>query len=57
MPGRSRSQMRFMFAVQEGKAKVPGLSKKEAADFTKGVDMSKLPEKVKAPPKKKRTGG
>jgi len=50
MPSQSKSQFRLMKAVQSGSIKVPGLSKKEAEDFTKGMTKQrwgKLKEKVK----------
>lgn len=50
MPVRSKAQYRLMKAVESGSAKVPGLSKEEAKDFTKGMTSkrwSKLKEKIK----------
>ena len=44
-PSKSRAQYRFFKAAEEGK--VPGVSKKTAEEFTKGVKPSTLPEKVK----------
>jgi hypothetical protein len=34
MPAKSKAQFRFMKAVESGSLKVPGLSKKEAKEFT-----------------------
>lgn len=48
MPAKSKAQFRFMKAVESGKIKVKGLSKKEAAEFTKGMtssDYKKLKER------------
>jgi hypothetical protein len=36
-----------MKAVESGKAKAPGLSKKEAAEYTKGQSPKGLPEKAR----------
>lgn len=46
MPPRSKAQTRFMHAVAEGKAKAPGLSKKEAREYVKDTPKG-LPERVK----------
>lgn len=49
MPARSKAQARFMYAVQEGKAKAPGLSKEKAHEFTEGMTkerFSKLKNKI-----------
>jgi len=35
MPASSKAQFRFMKAAESGKIKVPGLSKKEAKEYTK----------------------
>ena len=49
MPAKSKSQFRLMKAVESGSVKLPGLSKKEAKEYTesnKGKKAySKLPEK------------
>lgn len=46
MPVKSKAQYRFMKAVESGKIKVKGLSKKEAAEFTKSTkNLKKLPER------------
>lgn len=36
MPAKSKQQFKFMKAVESGYIKVPGLSKKEAQEYTKG---------------------
>jgi hypothetical protein len=36
MPAKSKQQFKFMKAVESGSVKAPGLSKEEAADYTKG---------------------
>lgn len=49
MPVKSKAQFRFMKAVESGNAKAPGLSKEEAAEYTKGVKgkrFQKLKEKI-----------
>lgn len=49
MPAKSRAQARFMYAVEEGKVKAPGLSKEKAHEFTDGMTkkrFAKLKEKV-----------
>jgi hypothetical protein len=50
MPAKSKQQFKFMKAVESGSIKAPGLSKKEAAEFTKGNTgkkrFSKLKERV-----------
>lgn len=50
MPVKSKAQARFMGAVASGKVRVKGLSKNEAKEYLRGVEVSKLPEKA---PKKK----
>jgi hypothetical protein len=46
MPAKSKAQFRFMKAVEHGYLKVPGLSKREAREFTaKNKSLKKLPEK------------
>ena len=45
MPAKSRAQFRLMKAVEHGSAKVPGLSRSEAAEFTKGQSPKGLPAK------------
>lgn len=46
MPASSRAQFRLMKAVESGSLKIPGLSKKEAKEFTKeNKKVSELPEK------------
>ncbi len=47
MPAKSKQQFKFMKAVEKGYIKVPGLSKKEAAEFTKGNVGSKRFSKLK----------
>lgn len=51
MPAKSKAQFKFMKAVKSGYIKVPGLSKKEAKEFTeenKGKKrFSKLKEYVR----------
>lgn len=47
MPAKSKKQFGFMKAVEEGKIHPKGLSKKEAAEFTKGVNPKALPTKAK----------
>jgi hypothetical protein len=42
MPAKSKQQYRFMKAVESGSIKKPGLSKKEAKDFTKDMTKRKL---------------
>lgn len=51
MPATSKSQFRLMKAAASGAIDVPGLSKKEAAEYVAGQSPKGLPEKVK--PKKK----
>lgn len=53
MPAKSKKQFKFMKAVESGSVKAPGLSKKEAAEYTKGQSPKKLPNKVKKKTKKK----
>lgn len=45
MPAKSKAQFRFMKAVESGSIKSPGLSKKEAAKYTKDVSYKKLPSR------------
>jgi hypothetical protein len=45
MPAKSKAQFRFFKAVETGKIKVPGVGKRKARDWTKGVKPSRLPEK------------
>ncbi len=47
MPPKSQAQARFMWAVASGKAKAPGLSKKEAKEFVSGHPTKGLPAKAK----------
>lgn len=51
MPAKSKAAFRFMKAVESGSIKAPGLSKKEAAEMTKGNTgnkrFSKLKDKIK----------
>jgi hypothetical protein len=49
MPPKSQRQARLMRAVAEGTAKLPGLSKKQAAEYVKDQPKG-LPEKA---PKRK----
>lgn len=53
MPAKSKAQLRLMYAVKEGKAKLdaPGLTKAKAEEFIEATPSpKKLPEKKK--PKK-----
>jgi len=45
MPAKSKSQFRFMKAAESGSIKVPGLSKKEAKEYTQSQSPKSLPEK------------
>lgn len=45
MPAKSKAQFRFMKAAESGNIKVPGLSKKEAKEYTQGQSPKGLPEK------------
>ena len=46
MPAKSKAQFKFMKAAEKGNVKAPGLSKKEAKEFTAGQDNYKsLPDK------------
>lgn len=56
MPVRSKAQLRFMKAVASGSIKSPGLSKKEAEEFSSGAKVKELPEKVKFSKIKKALG-
>jgi hypothetical protein len=56
MPAMSKSQWRLMQAAEHGAVKVPGLSKKEAHEFTKGQSYKDLPEKKAVPAKKQKRG-
>lgn len=47
MPARSKAQFRLLKGVAEGSITLPGMSKKEAKEYTKGQSPKKLPEKVK----------
>jgi hypothetical protein len=51
MAAKSKQQFKFMKAVESGAIKAPGLSKKEASEFTKGNTgnkrFSKLKDKIK----------
>lgn len=50
MPAVSKSQFRFMEAVQHGDIKKPGLSPEKASEFTRGIKGSrfkKLKERLK----------
>lgn len=45
MPAKSKSQFRFMKAAESGSIKVPGLSRKEAKEFTsENKSYKDLPE-------------
>jgi len=46
-PAKSRAQFRFMKAVESGSIKPPGLSRKEAAEYTNGQRPKGLPAKAK----------
>lgn len=54
MPATSKKQYRFMKAVEGGYIKAPGLSKKEAKEYTRGQSTKNLPEKAKSSTKKGR---
>ena len=60
MPAKSKSQYRLFQAVANGKAQLPGMSKKEAKDFlenNQGVkSYERLPEKTKFKNLKKKLG-
>jgi hypothetical protein len=46
MPAKSKSQFRFMKAVENGSIKVPGLSKEKAHEYTsENKSLKGLPEK------------
>lgn len=47
MPAKSKQQFKFMKAVESGSIEVPGLSKKEAAEYTKGNTGKKRFAKLK----------
>ncbi len=47
MPVKSRKQAGFMGLVASGKKKVKGLSKEQATEFLRGVNVSKLPRRKK----------
>lgn len=47
MPAVSKAQAGLMGLVVSGKKKIKGLSKAEAKEFLRGVDIKKLPKKVK----------
>jgi hypothetical protein len=51
MPAKSKAQFKFMKMIESGAIKSPGLSKSEAAEYTKGNTgpkrFSKLKEKLK----------
>jgi hypothetical protein len=47
MPAKSKAQYKFMKAVESGSLKVPGLSKKEAKEYTKSNVGSKRFSKLK----------
>lgn len=44
MPAKSKSQFRLFKAVEKGDVQIPGLSKKEAKEYTKGQSPKDLPE-------------
>lgn len=46
-PAKSRAQFRFMKAVESGSVKAPGLSRKEAREYTEGQSPKGLPERAK----------
>lgn len=54
MPAVSKAQFRFLKGVESGSIKAPGLSKKEAAEFTRGQKPKGLPEKKRKKRKAKR---
>jgi hypothetical protein len=43
MPAKSKQQFKFMKAIETGSIKAPGLSKKEAEEYTKGQSPKNLP--------------
>ena len=45
MPATSKQQFKFMKAVESGAVKKPGLSKSEAAEYTKGQSPKALPKR------------
>jgi hypothetical protein len=51
MPAKSKQQFKLMKMVEKGEIKLPGLSKKEAAEYTKDntgkLAFKNLPDKVK----------
>jgi hypothetical protein len=53
MPAKSKAQFKFMKAVESGNLKAPGLSKKEASEFTKSNTGKKRYSKLKDYVKKK----
>jgi len=55
MPAKSKEQYKFMKAVAAGYIKKPGLSKKRAIEFLKGMTkkkVQKLPKRVQNKKKK-----
>jgi hypothetical protein len=51
-PARSKRQYKFLKSVESGTAKdAHGLTKKQAAEFTKGQSPKDLPETAKKPAK------
>lgn len=54
MPAVSQQQFKFMKAVESGSVKAPGLTPTKAAEFTKGVQPSKLPRYSKLKDKLKK---
>jgi len=53
MPAKSKAQFRFMKGVESGSIKAPGLSKKEAKEYTSSNKDKKSYSKLKERLKKK----
>lgn len=54
MPAKSKAQFRLMKAAEHGNLKLPGLSKQEAAEYTKNNTGKKRYSKLKDYVKKKK---
>jgi hypothetical protein len=44
MPAKSKKQFKFMKAIESGSLKVPGLTKKQAKEYTAGQSSKNLPK-------------
>jgi len=56
MPAKSKKQFRLMQAVASGDAKLPGLSKEQAAEYISGQTSKLLPESYrKSSPQRSRS--